>query len=148
MTTHVQQTLPFPCQSGRQCSLQLLIQTWIYAPGTHYGWVDRGIAKYEVCPILLHMTNTENRTPDLLILSPTPYPLGHMLPLWYFYLYIYIKNCKTFLEADPKMATSGMLDGRAHLFAVRNACASVMVILNPLCTQNRVKAILWHLCYQ
>ena len=80
MTTNVQQTLPFPWQGGRQCSLQLLIQPWIYAPGTHYGWVDLGSAECEVYPTLLHMASTGNRTPDLLILSPTPYPLGHMLP--------------------------------------------------------------------
>ena len=36
--------------------------------------------EYEVCPTLLHMASTGNRTPDLLILSSTPYPLGHMLP--------------------------------------------------------------------
>ena len=80
MIMHVQQTLPFPWQGGRQCSLQLLIQPWICAPGTHYGWVDRGSVEYEVYPTLLHMASTGNRTPDLLILSPTPYPLGHMLP--------------------------------------------------------------------
>ena len=79
MTTHVQQTLPFPWQGGRQCSVQLLIQPWICAPGTHYGWVDRGSAEHEVCPILLHMASIGNRTPDLLILSPKPYPLSHML---------------------------------------------------------------------
>ena len=27
-----------------------------------------------------HMTSSGNRIPDLLILSPTPYPQGHMLP--------------------------------------------------------------------
>ena len=42
VTTFVQQTLPFPWQGRRQCSLQLLIQPWICAPGTHYGWVDQG----------------------------------------------------------------------------------------------------------
>ena len=81
MTTHVQQTLPFPWQGGCQCSLQLLIQPWICAPGTHYSWVDRSSVEYEVYPTLLHMASTGNRTPDLLILSPTPYLLGHMLPL-------------------------------------------------------------------
>ena len=50
MTTHVQQTLPFPWQGGGQCSLQLLIQPWICAPGTHYGWVGRGSVEYEVLP--------------------------------------------------------------------------------------------------
>ena len=67
-------------QGGLQCSLQLLIQPWICAPGTHYGWVDWGIVEYKVCPTLLHMANTGNWTTDLLILSPTPYTLCHMLP--------------------------------------------------------------------
>ena len=75
MTTHVQQTLPFPWQGGCQCSLQ----PWICAPGTHYGWVGCGSVEYEVYPTLPYMANTGNGTPDLLILSPTPYPLDHML---------------------------------------------------------------------
>ena len=81
MTTHVQQTLPFPWRGGRQCNLQLLIRSWICAPGrpTHYGWVDRGSVEYKVCPTLLHMARSGNRTPDLLILSPVPCPRGHML---------------------------------------------------------------------
>ena len=44
------------------------------------GWVDRGSVEYKVCTTLLHKANTENWTPDLLILSPMHYPLGHMLP--------------------------------------------------------------------
>ena len=32
-------------------------------------WVDRGSMEWEVCPALLHMTTSGNRTPDLLILS-------------------------------------------------------------------------------
>ena len=72
MITHVQQTLPLPWQGGRQCSLELLIQPWICAPGTHYCWADRGSVEYEACPTLLHMANTGIRTPDLLILSPMP----------------------------------------------------------------------------
>ena len=35
-------------------SLQLLIQPWICAPGTHYSRVDRGSVEYEVCVILLY----------------------------------------------------------------------------------------------
>ena len=70
----------FPWQGGRQFSLQLLIQPWICAPGTHYGWVDQAVWKYEVYSTLLHMANPGNGTPYPLILSPTPYPLGHMLP--------------------------------------------------------------------
>ena len=69
----------FPLAVGTYGSLQLSIQPWICAPGTHYGWVDRGSVVYKVCPTLLHMASTGNRTLDLLILSPTPYPLGHML---------------------------------------------------------------------
>ena len=49
ITTHVQQTLPFPWQGGHQFSLQLLIQPWICTPGTHYGWVDQGSVEYDVC---------------------------------------------------------------------------------------------------
>ena len=80
MKMHVQQSLPYPWQGGHQCSLKLLIQPWLCAPGTHFGWVDRGSVEYEVCPTLLHMASTGNRTLGLLILSPMPYPLGHMLP--------------------------------------------------------------------
>ena len=80
MTTHVEQTLPFPWQGGHQCSLQLLIQPWICALGTHFGWVDGGSVEFEVCQTLRHMASNGNRTPDLLILSPMLYPLGHMLP--------------------------------------------------------------------
>ena len=65
MTTHVQQTLLF---------------LWICAPTTHYGLVDQGSVEYKVCRTLLHMTSTGNRTPDLLLLSLTLYPLGNMLP--------------------------------------------------------------------
>ena len=32
---------------------------------THYSWVDRGSVEYEVCPTLLYMAGTGNRTPDL-----------------------------------------------------------------------------------
>ena len=67
MTTHVRQTLPFPWQGGRQCSLQPFIQPWICARGTQYGWVDRGIVEYEACLTVVWMTSTRNRTPDLLI---------------------------------------------------------------------------------
>ena len=44
MTMHVQKTLPYPWRGGRQCSLQLLIQSWIYALGTWVpitaGWAE------------------------------------------------------------------------------------------------------------
>ena len=48
-------------------------------PGTHLCWVGRGSMEWEVCPTLLYITSSGNRALDL-ILSPTPYPLGHMLP--------------------------------------------------------------------
>ena len=69
----------FSLAVGTYGSLQLSIQPWICAPGTHYNCVDRGSVEYEVCPTPLHMATTGNRTPDLLILSPTPYPLSHRM---------------------------------------------------------------------
>ena len=75
---HVLQTLP-PWQWAHS-SLQLLVQPWTCAPGMYYGLMNRGNVEYEVCPTLLHMASTGNRMPDLLILSPMPYLLGHMLP--------------------------------------------------------------------
>ena len=64
--THVLQTLPSPWQwaVGAYGSLQLSIQPWICAPGTHYGWVDPGRVEYEVCLTLLHIASTGNGTPD------------------------------------------------------------------------------------
>ena len=98
MTMHVQQTLPFPWQGECQCSLQLLIQPWTCAPGTHYGWVDQGSVKDKVCSTLLHMTSAGNQTPDLLILSLMPYPCGYvqrcsLKPN----IYSYIQPAMTFL---------------------------------------------------
>ena len=58
-------------EEGTYGSLQLLIQPWICAPGTHNCWVDQGSVEYEVFPTLLHTTSTGNWTPDILILSPT-----------------------------------------------------------------------------
>ena len=43
------------------------------------GWTEE-VWSTKFAPTLLHITSTGNQTPDLLILSPTPYPLGHMLP--------------------------------------------------------------------
>ena len=55
------------------------LQCSILVPqGTHHCWVDS--INWEVCLTLLHMTTSGNRTPGLWILSPMPYPLGHMLP--------------------------------------------------------------------
>ena len=65
-------------------SLQLLIFGSGHQVPITAGWVNRGIVEYKVCLTLLHMASTGNRTPDLLILSPMPYPLGHTLSqlLW------------------------------------------------------------------
>ena len=40
-------------------------------PDTHHCWAGGGSMQQEVCPTLLHMTSSENRMPDLLILSNT-----------------------------------------------------------------------------
>ena len=45
--------------------------------------MDQGSVEYQVFLTLVHMTSTENRAPDLLILSPVPYPVGHLLPVAY-----------------------------------------------------------------
>ena len=66
------------CQCGCQCSLRLLIQPWICAPGTHYGWVDRGSEESEVSLILIHMTSARNQTPDILMMSLVPDLLNHV----------------------------------------------------------------------
>ena len=47
--------------------------------GTHHCWVGRDSVEWEVSPTLLHKTSSGNQTQDLLILSPTAYPLGHPL---------------------------------------------------------------------
>ena len=73
------------------CKHGSIIQPCICAPGTHYVWVDRGCVESEVCSTLLHMTTIWNRTPDLDILSSTPYPLRHILPR------VYHTNIKMFI---------------------------------------------------
>ena len=80
-----------------QCMVQVnlmpftIVQFFI-PPGTHHCWVGRGSMEQEVCPTLLHMTSSGNRTPNLLILSPTPYPLGHMFPQTYIQVYEWTKH--------------------------------------------------------
>ena len=39
-----------------------------------------GSIEYEVSLTLQHMPSTENRITELLIMSPTPHPLIHVLP--------------------------------------------------------------------
>ena len=86
----------FPLARWEPMQPATIDQTLDLCTGTHYGWVDRGSVEYDVCPTLevsgkhriphclgppsrlLHMASTGNRTPDLLILSPMPYPLDHM----------------------------------------------------------------------
>ena len=43
--------------------------------------VNQGSVEDKICLTFLHMASNGNRTPDLLILSPMPYPLGHMISL-------------------------------------------------------------------
>ena len=45
--------------------------------GTHHRWVGRGSVCKEVCLILLHLTSSGYRTPDLLILSTMPHTYTH-----------------------------------------------------------------------
>ena len=49
------------------------------APGTIMAWwTAHDSMEFEIYPTLLHMASTGNQTLDIMILSPTPYPLGHM----------------------------------------------------------------------
>ena len=80
MSTHVQQNLPFPWQGGANAACNF-DPTSDLCTSLQYGWVDQSSAKYQVCPTLIH--SNENRTPDLLILNPTPYLLGQVLPAAY-----------------------------------------------------------------
>ena len=57
-------------------SLQLLIQPWICAQGTHYGWVDQGNVEYKVYPTLLHMASTGNQTREVQTWVPCPIHLA------------------------------------------------------------------------
>ena len=58
----------YPGKGGCQCSLQLLIQLSISAPGTCCGWVAQGSVEGKVCCLTLqHMISTRNQTRDLLI---------------------------------------------------------------------------------
>ena len=50
----------YPLAVGTYGSLQLLIQPWICAPGTHCSWVNRGTVGCEVWLILLHMSTWFN----------------------------------------------------------------------------------------
>ena len=63
---------------------------------TYYCWVGRGSMELEVCLTLLHITSSGNRTPDLLILRPMPYPLVHMLPLVILWYLLLLKLLTTF----------------------------------------------------
>ena len=67
------------CWQWAHSTLQLLIQPWTCAPGTHYGWMDRGSVEYKVCPALLHMASTGNQNPRPSDLESNAHPLGRML---------------------------------------------------------------------
>ena len=63
ISTRCTQPFTFPGISlGENSAHQLLI-----SPGTHYCWVDRGNMGWEVCPTLLHMSNSA----PLPVLPPT-----------------------------------------------------------------------------
>ena len=56
------------------------LQCGFFVPlGTHHCWVSRGSMEWKVCLTLLRMTSSGNQTQALLILSPMPYLLSHML---------------------------------------------------------------------
>ena len=82
---------PRTIKVGTYSSLQLLIQSWICTPGTHYNWVDKGSVGYKAYPTLLHMTNTGNQ-----ILSPMPYPPGHRLPHSFLSSWMQVESARDF----------------------------------------------------
>ena len=53
--------------------MQLLMQTWICAPGTEYSWVSHNSVECEICPTLLHMSCAWHKTPAELISSQKHY---------------------------------------------------------------------------
>ena len=55
--------------------------------------------EWEVCPILQHMTSSGNWTPDLLILSPMPYPLAPVQHI--------TSACKTLKQSNTKWWSPG-----------------------------------------
>ena len=78
VTTHVLQTVPpLAVDIQQPATIDPTLDLCTRYP---LRLVNQGSMEYEVCPTLLHMSNAGNQTPDLLILSPAPYPLGHMLP--------------------------------------------------------------------
>ena len=78
VTTHVLQIFP-PLAVGTQQPARIDPTLDLC---TRYPLQLGGLAQCEIgsLPTLLNTVNTGNRSPDLLILNPMPYPLGHMLP--------------------------------------------------------------------
>ena len=69
--------------SAHFLQLEPSLQHFLFQQGRH-SWVGRGSMEWKVCPTVLHMTSNGNpRDPprDLNILSPIPYPLGHICRL-------------------------------------------------------------------
>ena len=65
------------CQSPQGENSAHITQVWRQLEASlfyssHYCWISRGSIQREVCPTLLHIIASENRTPDLVIFSTMP----------------------------------------------------------------------------
>ena len=82
VATHVLQTLPPQAVGAQQpATIDPTLDQCIRYPLRLGGPRQCGIQSTNTnTKTLLHMASTANWTPGLLILSPMPYPLGHMLP--------------------------------------------------------------------
>ena len=65
---------------GNYGSLKLVIKPWFCAPGTHYDWKARVSMELKSLPDMSTHEQEWESNPRPLILSPTLYPLSHMLP--------------------------------------------------------------------
>ena len=80
--THTTCTISFPLGEYSPFIIQSIQAAWAthFRPScTNHCWVGRGSMAWEVCLLPLHMTNSGNQTPDLMILSPMPRLLGRMI---------------------------------------------------------------------
>ena len=75
---------------------------------TRAGWTQAAV-EFKVCPTLLHMSSAGNRTPDPLILSPKPYPVGYMFPVILRSLFrlsrfaeVTIRGCEVIYDSCPR----------------------------------------------
>ena len=62
--------------------LHLLMQPWICAQGTHWGFVARHKMELRSFPTLQHLTSSRTWKPDHFILRPIPYSPSYMLSVW------------------------------------------------------------------